>query len=311
MAFSASDAAFEGFRLARRSPLTILIWALFYGLMTVVMFAIAGGAMGNFMELAQGMETGGEPSEAEVMAFMSAYFGFLGLILPVSLILGSVAYAAVNRAIVRPAESAFGYLRLGMDEVRVLVVQIALGLIFGLGFGLLGGAVFGLLGAAMGMAGESMAPLLGLLMFVAIIAVACAAVWVTVRLSLALPITVAERRIAIFESWNLTRGHFWSLLGMALLAFVMCIVVQILLSIVLMPVLYFAGGGLENLSALETMTPVEIMTAMAPVAIAILVFSAIVSALQAAIIYTPFASAYLGLSGRGEGAAPDSTSSEI
>ncbi len=124
MAFSASDAAFEGFRLARRSPLTILIWALFYGLMTVVMFAIAGGAMGNFMELAQGMETGGEPSEAEVMAFMSAYFGFLGLILPVSLILGSVAYAAVNRAIVRPAESAFGYLRLGMDEVHVPAVSL-------------------------------------------------------------------------------------------------------------------------------------------------------------------------------------------
>lgn len=311
MAFSASDAAFEGFRLARRSPLTILIWAVFYAAMTVAILAVAGGAMGNFMELAQGLETGGEPTTAEMTAFMSAYFGFLGLILPISLILGSIAYAAVNRAIVRPAESAFGYLRLGMDELRVLVVQIALGLTIGLGFGLLGGVVFGVLGAATGMAGEGMAPLLGLLMFVAVIALVCLAVWVSVRLSLALPITVAERRIAIFDSWNLTRGHFWSLLGMALLAFVMCIVVQILLSIVLMPILYFTASGFENLSSLETMSPVEIMTAMAPVAIAILVFSAIVSALQAAIIYAPFASAYLGLSGRNAGgAAPETGPSE-
>ena len=28
MAFSASEAAFEGFRLARRSPMTILIWTI-------------------------------------------------------------------------------------------------------------------------------------------------------------------------------------------------------------------------------------------------------------------------------------------
>ena len=299
MAFSPSDAAFEGFRLARRSPMTILLWALFYGLMTAAVLAFAGGAMGNFMQLAQGLETGGEPTEAEMMAFMSAYFSFLALILPISLILGSIAQAAVNRAIVRPSEGAFGYLRLGMDEVRVLVVQLALAVMFGLGFGLLGGLVFGALGTATGMAGEGMAAVLGFLMFAAGIAFVCLVIWVVVRLSLAIPITVAERRIAIFDSWGMTRGHFWSILGMALLAFVMCIVVQTLLSIVLMPILYFAAGGLENLAALETMAPMEIARAMAPVAIASLVFSAIAFALQAAIISTPFAAAYLGLSGRG------------
>jgi len=296
--------------LARRAPMAIFLWVLFYALVTVVVLAVAGGAMANFMQVAQNLETGGEPTDAEIMAFMSAYFSFIGLILPVGLILGSVSQAAVNRAIVRPAESAFGYLRLGMDEVRVLVVQLALVIILGLGFGLLAGAVFGALGAAIGMAGEGMAPILSLVMLAALIAFACLVVWVAVRLSLAIPITVAERRIAIFDSWGMTRGHFWSLLGMTLLAFVMCIVVQTLLSIILMPIVYFAAGGFENLAALQTMEPMEIVRAMAPVAIVILIFSAIISALQAAILYTPFAAAYLGLSGRDDGGAATSVPTE-
>jgi len=290
--------------------MAIFLWVLFYALVTVVVLAVAGGAMANFMQVAQNLETGGEPTDAEIMAFMSAYFSFIGLILPVGLILGSVSQAAVNRAIVRPAESAFGYLRLGMDEVRVLVVQLALVIILGLGFGLLAGAVFGALGAAIGMAGEGMAPILSLVMLAALIAFACLVVWVAVRLSLAIPITVAERRIAIFDSWGMTRGHFWSLLGMTLLAFVMCIVVQTLLSIILMPIVYFAAGGFENLAALQTMEPMEIVRAMAPVAIVILIFSAIISALQAAILYTPFAAAYLGLSGRDDGGAATSVPTE-
>lgn len=298
MAFSATESAFEGFRLARRSPLAIIIWSAFYIIMTAALLAVAGGAMTRFMEMAQTLETGGQPTQAELMSFGWAYLSFLGLVMPISLIMGSVAYAAVNRAVVRPAESTFGYLRLGMDELRVAVVQIALGLIVGGGLGIVGGVVFGVLGAALGMSGENGSPLLGLLMAVAIIGFLCLAIWVSIRLSLAVPITVAERRISIFDSWGLTRGQFWSLLGMALLALVLCFVVQTLLSIVLMPILFFVSGGFENLASLESMTPVEIFRAMAPLAITVLIFSAIVSALQAAIMYAPFASAYLGLAGR-------------
>ncbi len=308
MAFSASESAFEGFRLARRTPVTIIIWALFYMAMTALMFAVAGGAMSSFMELAQGLDSGGEPTEAEVMAFISAYFTFLGLILPISLILGSIAYAAVNRAVVRPAESAFGYLRLGMDEVRVAIVQLALMVIVGGGLGVGAAVIFGALGAAVAAAGDTLGPVLGVLMFLGVIAFICLAVWISIRLSLAVSITVAERRIAIFDSWRLTRGQFWNLLGMGLLALVMCFVVQTLLSIVLMPILFFVSGGFENLTALEAMEPMEIFRAMMPLAITVLIFSAIVSALQAAIMYAPFASAYLGLTGRGGDPEPSVSS---
>lgn len=310
MAFSATESAFEGFRLAKRSPMTILVWAVFYIVITALVIAVAGGAMGQFMQMAATMEPGAEPSDAEMMAFMSAYFSMLGLILPISLVLGSVSYAAVNRAVVRPSESAFGYLRLGMDEVRVFVVSLVLSIVFGLGFGLAGGLIFGVMGAMAAMMSDN-AGLVGLLMVVAGLLFVALIIWVVVRLSLALPITVAERRIAIFDSWKLTKGHFWGLLGMAILAWVLCLVVQILLSIVLMPILFAVSGGFENLAAIETMQPMEILQTMAPMAITILVFAAIVSALQLAIMYAPFASAYMGLTGRGGDAPEPAVSTEL
>ena len=283
--------------------MTIVIWALFYIIITALVLAVAGGAMSNFMQLAQTMETGGEPSEAEMMAFMSAYFSMLGLIMPISLILGSVSYAAVNRAVVRPSESAFGYLRLGMDEVRVFVVSLVLSLVLGFGFGLGGAIIFGILGAITAMMGDN-AAIGGILIAIAAIAFVCLIIWVAVRLCLALPITVAERRIAIFDSWKLTKGRFWGLFGMMILAYVLCVVVQILLSIILIPILFFVSGGFENLASLETMQPMEIMQTMAPLAITVLLFAAIVSALQLAIMYAPFASAYMGITGGRSTPAP-------
>lgn len=283
--------------------MTIVIWALFYIIITALVLVVAGGAMSNFMQLAQTMETGGEPSEAEMMAFMSAYFSMLGLIMPISLILGSVSYAAVNRAVVRPSESAFGYLRLGMDEVRVFVVSLVLSLVLGFGFGLGGAIIFGVLGAITAMMGDN-AAIGGILIAIAAIAFVCLIIWVAVRLCLALPITVAERRIAIFDSWKLTKGRFWGLFGMTILAYVLCVVVQILLSIILIPILFFVSGGFENLASLETMQPMEIMQTMAPLAITVLLFAAIVSALQLAIMYAPFASAYMGITGGRSAPAP-------
>ena len=170
--------------------------------------------------------------------------------------------------------------------------------------------IFGVMGAMAAMMSDN-AGLVGLLMVVAGLLFVALIIWVVVRLSLALPITVAERRIAIFDSWKLTKGHFWGLLGMAILAWVLCLVVQILLSIVLMPILFAVSGGFENLAAIETMQPMEILQTMAPMAITILVFAAIVSALQLAIMYAPFASAYMGLTGRGGDAPEPAVSTEL
>ena len=42
-------------------------------------------------------------------------------------------------------------------------------------------------------------------------------IWVSLRLSMAAPMTFAERKLRIFESWELTKGHTLSLLGVGFL----------------------------------------------------------------------------------------------
>lgn len=302
MSFSPSESAFEGFRIARRSPMAVLIWALFFVVLTVAIFALVGTQIMGFLQMSEGLETGGEPSMEEVSAVMGAYLSMMALIFPLSLIAGAVMYTGVNRAVLRPEDSRFGYLRLGMDEVRVGVVYLVLsilggivcGLIYALGVGLAVGAW-----AALRESSPAVAMLVGFAIGVGALALI---LWLVVRYSLAIAITVAERRIAIFDSWSLTKGHFWGLLGMNLLALVMAIVVQLLVSIVALPILFFTLGGFENIEALQTMPPAEIFQTMAPFAIVAVLFSGLLSALQAAIMYAPSASAYLGLKGRADGA---------
>lgn len=303
MAFSASDAAFEGFRLTRRSPVAILIWAAFYLVITVVTLVLAGGPMAMFMQQAAALEGVAEPSPEQIMPLMGAYFAMLGVILPVSLILGAVLYAAVNRAVVRPAEKSFGYLRLGGDELRVFVVCLVLSILWMIGAGVAVGVFAVLVGVLTATVSEGLGVLVAILGGLALAAVA---IWAAVRLSLALPITVAEKRIAIFDSWRLTRGHFWGLLGMAILAFILTVVVQFLGWIVFMPIFFLMGGGLAELASpgFESADMGQFIAALGPIAIVGAIFLALLSALQMAIMYAPFAAAYRALKGEDEAAEP-------
>lgn len=304
MAFSASEAAFEGFRLTRRAPLAIVLWALFYLVTSVAALALAAGPLAAFVAQAEALEGVAEPSPEEVMGLMSAYFAMLGLLLPISLVAGAVMYAAVQRAVVRPAESAFGYLRLGGDEVRVFVVCLVLSVLFIVGAGVAVGLLGGLIAVLSATVGDGAAALGGI---VGGLALAALAIWLCVRLSLALPITVAERRIAIFDSWGLTRGRFWPLLGMAILAMILAMVVQFLGWIVFMPVFFLMGGGLADLASpgFETGDLGQIFATLGPVVIVGAVFMGLLSALQMAIAYAPFGAAYQALKGeKAEAAVP-------
>ena len=298
MAFSPTESAFEGFRLARRSPLTILIWAAVYLLVTVAFVFLAGNHLPAFIEAMEAIEGTAQPTPEDLQPVFAAYSAMIGPMLPVSIVLGAMLNAAVARAVVRPGESAFGYLRLGMDEVRVFVVTLVIGIIIALACipaAIVAGIVVGIVAATLA-DNVGLAIGVGMLAYVAFIAFI---IWLSVRFSLAVPITVAERRFAIFDSWRMTKGHVWGLIGMTILAFVLCLVVQILASIIIMPIVYFTTDGFQALTQIEGMTPMEIARTMAPLAIAIGAFASILSSLQLAIMYAPYASAYTDMAGRG------------
>lgn len=289
MAFSATDAAFEGFRLARRSPLTILIWAAAYILFGLLFFALAGGSFIAMMAAVADFENISDPTLQDMEPLMTAYTGFLWL-MPASLVFSVVLYTAVIRAVLMPEESRFGYLRLGMDEVRVFVVMLVLGILaFVLYMAV--ALVTGILAGVLGVVAQDVGSGVGLLGLLFILLVVGLFVWLGIRFSLALPITVAEKKFAIFDSWGVTRGHALGLFGMILIMIVMGIVVSILAWAVLLP-LMFLTGGIQALAGMEGAGFAEIMRAMGPAIVVYVLCNSIISALGLAIFMAPYAAAY-------------------
>ncbi len=292
MAFSATDAVFEGFRVVRRRPLTLVWWSLFYMAVMAVAMAVVGGNLLQLVGAAEALEAAGTPSPEDFMPLLQIYMSIFVVVLPLSLAAAAVVYTAVSRAVLRPSEGRFGFMRFGMDELRVLAVTVVLGLLFMA----LAGTMFTLVGVIGGMATTLDAPWLWLVAVLAGLAALAALIWLAVRLSLAVPITVGERRIALFDSFRLTKGRFWPLLGMAILAGVLSLVVGLLGSLVMTP-FQLLTGGLTDLASLEGADPLTLLQAGWPVVLVWIVTNAIVSALQVAVVYAPFSAAYRDIAG--------------
>lgn len=294
MTFSASDAAFEGFRVVRRKPMLLVWWALAYIVFFGVIFALVGPGMISMVAAAERLEAAGPTADpAQVTAAMAPFFGMFLVLVPLGMLIKAVFQAAVVRAVVTPAQSRFGYLRIGMDELRVVGVVLVLGLLLGVAYfamALVVGVVAGISAAAGGGA-------LYILVGVAVIAAICALIWAAVRLSLAVPITVAEKRFALFDSFALTKGRFWSLLGMIIIVGVMCMLIALLSSAVMLP-FTFMTGGMERLVQMEGQDLQAILAAAAPAVIAWVIVNSVTSALMLAVIYAPFSVAYLALKGQ-------------
>ena len=294
MAFSATDAVFEGFRVVRRQPLALVFWALFYAAIMAAAFAMIGPSLIGFVTATEQLEQSGATPTMEDFAPLFQMMGLLfAVLLPASLITSAMMHAAIARSVLRPGESAFGYLRLGMDEVRVLVVSVVLFLVFMV----LMAVSSGLIGVAVGMTVAAEAPALWLLVVLLVLATIALFAWLFVRLSLAIPITMAERRIAIFDSFGFTKGRFWPLLGMALLAWVLSMVVGLLGSLVAMPLELATGGGITALEGLEDESLQVILQSAWPAIGAWILINAAMSALQVAVVYAPFAAAYRDIKG--------------
>lgn len=296
MAFSPTDAAFEGFRLTREKPLAILYWAaaslIIAVISTVLMILTIGPDMAALKEM--GQTPAADPSA--VAALFPAMGKLYAISIPVSLISSALFAGAAYRALFRPQDDRFGYLRFGADELRLILLYIVLLALFLLAmaaavvlFGLVAAGIGFAAGQAGGGAGAAVGALVGVLGFLLILA---AAAYFGVRISLAGPMTFVQRRLVIGSAWRLTRGHFWPLLGAYFLAWVLAVLVVLLGFAIVLAVAAAVGGGLAGVGQVTNPDFSTLSSYFVPATIAATVLSSFLTALQYAIVLTPPAVAY-------------------
>ena len=202
---------------------SVLVWGLLYGLATFAMTYFIMSSMAPMMA----MDENADPNLA--VGAIAGLFGQMMLFYLAFFVLYTVLLTAAQRAVLRPEESGFAYLRFGGDELRQIGLWIILGIMFSGIYMVSAFFIFFLTAGAVG--GGSAG--LGIAAIVAGIAILCFLVFLWVRVSLAFPLTLLRERIVLGEAWRLSRGHFWTLFGGYFVLGLTIVAIAIVISLVI------------------------------------------------------------------------------
>jgi hypothetical protein len=294
-AFPVLDTAFTGFGIVRHKPVAVLIWALVLLVISTALSVVVdtmGVRFGPQLQQLAAMNANAKPDPVQAMALMRQLAPFCGLLLALPLIVYPVLFAAMNRAVLRPAEDAFGYIRLGADEVRqlgLILIYYALALVVAIPMTVVAGVPATVIATAIRQ------PVLVPQLATAFMFVALAALWV--RVSLASAQTFTTRKIDVFGSWTLTKGQFWPMAGTYAIAAVLFTVVALLGHPIIVAGGAVAGGDFDVTAALaHAQTPQAIASAyLTPAFMVQTVLGAALEAIALPILMTPAPAIYRAL----------------
>ncbi|UDF02582.1 hypothetical protein [Asticcacaulis sp. AND118] len=237
---SSVDFAFEGFRIIRERPILILWWGMVLLvaliLSTALLMSVAGPEWNALIQ-------GQLPNDPEKAGEMVVRLGPAYLLaLMVTLVFSAIITCAIYRAVLGGHSPRFGFLRLGVDEVRQVALSFVLALVIivvtllsAVALAILGGLLSLLAGAL----SQAIVPVIGALTAVAAMGFN---IWLMVRLSMVSVQSFDEGHFNLTGSIRLTQGRFWSLLGGFVVAFLMAVVVSMLAQTVYMALAVLVTG---------------------------------------------------------------------
>ncbi|MGZ9115228.1 MAG: hypothetical protein ACXW3K_11460, partial [Brevundimonas sp.] len=239
--FSIGEAVGDAFDLIRRRPLAVFIWGLLLLAPVVLSFALMIPAMGEmFANMPESGEAAGREAMADRMFAGMMQLQLVSMLLNIGqMLVMVVVYTAVFRAVLRPQETSAFSLRVSMDELRVAVVGLAIGV--GLYAAML---VFILLGAAVGFAvwnAAGKAVTVGVICFMVLVMVVAILVAMA-RVSMMAPASVLYRDFAFVQGWRLAAGKTLPLFGLMLLVFLMILLVEIVVVVATLAVVTGAAS---------------------------------------------------------------------
>lgn len=289
--FSATDAALEGFRIMKERPVALVACSIFTFMIGVIGALIEVNMppeARQAMAAIQGEETMDMGPFLEALAITSPILLF-------DLIVLCVMAAAVYRILLHGEVGWRGYFRLGITELRLVALTLIYGVLFVVlvALAVFAAALVGMLSSAFGQA------LTVLLSTVAWLAALGGVVFVVVRMSLAPVITFERGKLALVESWPVTRGQFWRLTGAYVLALACIVVAAMLALLVFLPVAGIAilasGGTLADLGKIVAPPEPTYGAYLDPLRLAYMAVSSVFNALWFAVVAAPGAYAYRAL----------------
>jgi hypothetical protein len=289
--FSITEAALTGFRVVRGHPPAVLGWA---GLQ----FVLIGGSLlalayfaGPVIAQLQAHGLPADPTALE--GLMQQTVRAEPMMLALSLVIGSVLAAAMNRAVLTPEKKGLAYLRLGRDELAQLGLRVLL-------FMLWVAANLAFAAIAQGLAALSAA--LGPLVtafgdFALTVASTAGLVYVSLRLSLASAATFANRRIDLRTSWTITQGSLTPIMGAFCLALLLTALV-LALGMVIVVFLASAVQGVVDPANIAKPDMSSIAGLAKPMPLTMLALISLLFGLMSPLLSTPFAFIYQQIAAR-------------
>jgi hypothetical protein len=284
--FGGGKAVASGFRLIAREPLAVLAWAGVYLVLGILPQAAIWPKMAQLMQT-----SGGELDErmlAELNASMLAYQPVIWLC---SILMYTLVYGAIYRAILEPDSRRYFYLRLGMQELWMLLSS-AVVLILGIIAIFIAAIPIGIVGASAGQGAGATG-----LTFLLACAVFLLFFWLAMRFALAGVIAFAQRRFVLLESWRLTRGYGLKMMGAAFVLFCMVLGVELVFGLAAFLSLYPMLNGGEAALTKALSDPETLVRRWAPWLVVLCLLGSIVVAAFYAVLAAPWASIYRDLTG--------------
>lgn len=223
-----------GFSLIARRPGATLVWGLVNFLLATAPSFLAvwiGGPdlIGMYRGVIAHPETASSLTAGPGLQAMQS---LQGLQLFGALAAVAIVFTAIQRAVLFPQDKAFCSLRFSWAELRTAVIVVVLYVLFILAVAISTILLsIPLIGMAIAAGGGLASHLVGVLgMGIGMLLLITAAIgYPFVRLTMAIPMSLAENRLRLFEAWSLTKGYGWPLFALALLLTLGVLVSEILL----------------------------------------------------------------------------------
>ncbi len=301
--FSFGQAIGAGFGIVARKPLVLLIWIVAYlVLVTLPAFAMVIQGLpevaAGYRDLARHAVQGAAPTLGQIVAMQSRIVMLQWGLWLVQIISYTILAGAIFRAVLEPAASKWGYLRLSGRELWLFLTNLACGMLAILSLLTLslplqiGGAIANL-GARQGHG-----PGPGSIWFYYLIGVGGLGVifWMASRLCLALPLAFDQRRFALSEGLKLTRGLAAKMFGTALVLLLIVWLSQVGFR-VLGQVIGIQGVVVHLSSDPTTAGPPVAIRHFSPLILGFVGLRALISMTVLVIVVAPIASIYQQLKG--------------